>query len=305
MNRVHFQTKLLLFCALFAPLALGGCGGGGTNVTTLATRLYVAGDALPSTAVAYFTSPLSALSTPSATFATGGGGEVVGLAVDGSGNVIASDQFLKTVTSYTRPNPGAAVLSSLSTSFTPTDIAFDSQGKLYVANYNSGGGVDVISTPFSSSSTVTPLITGLNAADGLCFDTSQNLYVVTYGAASTISVYAPPYTLTPVTVATGNNNVDSCAINTSTNQLAVNVVGAFSGKVLVYNLPLTSVSVPAATLTYSSASSTAVAFDVSGRLYVGVGASVIDVYQPPFTSASTPLFGIPTVNSDNAMAFGS
>jgi hypothetical protein len=173
-----------------------------------------------------------------------------------------------------------------------------------VTNYDSGGGVDLISTPFSSTSTVTPLITGVNAADGLCFDATQNLYVVTYGSASAILVYAPPYTSAPITVATGNSNVDGCAISTSTNQLAVNVVGLFSGKVLVYNLPLTAASVPAVTLTFSSSASTAVAFDTSGRLYVGMGSPSIAVYQPPLTNASVPLFSIPTVNSVNAMAFG-
>jgi hypothetical protein len=305
MKHVPSQTKFLLLCGLLAPLALSGCGGGGTNVTALSSRLYAAGDAVPSTAIAYFTSPFTALSTPTSTFVTPPGGEVIGLAIDGSGDVITSDQFLKTVTGYMRPSPATASLFTVTTSFTPAGIAFDSQGKLYVADYDNGGGVDVIASPFTNSSTVTPLITGLNATDGLCFDTSQNLYTVAYGAASTIRVYAAPYTAASVTVATGNNNVEDCAINPAANQLAVNVVGAFSGKVLIYNLPLTNTSVPAVTLTYSSSSSTAVAFDTSGRLYVGVGASAIQVYQPPFSSASTPLFSIPTANAVNAMVFGS
>jgi hypothetical protein len=304
MKHVRFQTNILLLCSLLAPVALGGCGGGGTNVTALATRLYAAGDALPSTAIAYFTSPFSAQSTPTSTFSTPSGGEVIGLAIDGSGNVISSDQFLKTITGYTRPNPSTASLFTITTSFTPAGVALDSQGKLYVADYDNGGGVDVIATPFTNSSTPTPLITGLNSADGICFDSSSNLYVVTYNAAGTIRVYAPPYNTVSVTVATGNNNVEDCAINPAANQLAVNVVGVFSGKVLIYNLPLTNTSVPATTLTYSSSSSTAVAFDPSGRLYVALGASTIEVYQPPFSSASTPLFGIPTVNAVNAMAFG-
>ncbi|MGP6157001.1 MAG: hypothetical protein ACLPYS_05730 [Vulcanimicrobiaceae bacterium] len=40
------------------------------------------------------------------------------------------------------------------------------------------------------------------------------------------------------------------------------------------------------------------------KLYDAAGSSVIDGYAPPFTSASTPLFGIPTVNAVNAMTFG-
>jgi sugar lactone lactonase YvrE len=259
---------------------------------------------VPSNAVAYFTAPFSAASTPTATFATGSGGEIAGLAVDGSGNVIASDQNLHTITGYTRPSPTAATLFAISASFTPGGIAFDTLGKLYVADYDAGGGVDVVSPPFSNSSVPQALITGLTGVDALCFDGSQNLYTVTYGSGSTIRVYAPPYTGAPITLATGYNNVDGCAFNTVTNQLAVNVVGVFSGNVLVYSLPLTAASVPAAVLPYSSSSSTAVAFDASGRLYVGVGASTIDVYQPPITSASTPLFGIPTVNAVEAMAFG-
>jgi hypothetical protein len=129
MNHVRLQTKLLLLCGLLAPVALGGCGGGGTNVTALAARLYAVGDAIPSNAVAYFTAPLSAASTPTSTFGTGSGGEVIGLAVDGSDNVIASDQFLKTVSLYTRPNPTTPLPVAISTSFTPTGIAYDSHGK--------------------------------------------------------------------------------------------------------------------------------------------------------------------------------
>ncbi len=298
-NRLKFMPL-----ALLSALASAGCGGGGSSTPTpsAAFRLYAAGDNVPSNAVAYFTSPLNASSTPTGTFVTGSGGELAGLAVDGNGNVIATDQFLNTITGYARPAPATSALFTITTTFHPGGDALGSDGKLYLTDYTNGA-LDAVSPPFTSASTPAALATGIGGAAALCFDSSQRLYVTGY-IPGTITVLATPYTSASLTLTTGFANLDSCAVDSFTNQLIVNSVGASSGKVYVYNLPLTSASTPAATLAFASSSSTAVGVDPSGELYVGVGASVIDVYAPPFSSASLPLFSIPTANAVNSIAFG-
>jgi len=299
--------RFLVICAV---AALAGCGTTNsvapfqpTAVPTAPARLYAAGDAVPSNSIAYFTGPFSASTTPTGSIATGSGGEVIGLAIDANGNLIASDQFLNTITGYTRPTPSTSVLFTISPGFTPGGIAFDANHNFYVSNYTANT-VDTMSTPLSAASVATPLITtGINGPAGLCFDTAQNLYVMNY-SLGTINAYAPPYTGAATVVSTGVNNTDSCAYDNRTNQLIVNHVGVFTGSALVYNLPLTAASVPAATIAFATTSSTAVGTDFSGNLYVGTGTPTINVYAPPFTSASTPTFSFALANAINAIVVG-
>ncbi|HTV74111.1 MAG TPA: hypothetical protein VME66_10430 [Candidatus Acidoferrales bacterium] len=306
MYRNALFIKAALLCTLCAAAALAGCGGGGTNVTTLATptpepsRMYVAGDFLPlAQGVAYFTAPFSSASTPTATFETASGSGLDGIAVDGSGNVIVADENNNTITWYARPNPSTSTLYTIATTFAPGMLAFDTSGKLYVADQTDGK-VDVITPPFSSASVPQTLISGVPDASGVCFDSAQNLYVVEY-AQGNILVYAPPYTGAPTaTVSTGLADVEGCAIDAVTDQLAVS--GIVASKVAIYNLPLTSASVAATTLSFTELEM--VAADSAGRLYIGTNVPEVSVYAPPFSNASTPLFSIPILNADNAMAFG-
>jgi hypothetical protein len=300
---------------LFALVGCGGGGGGSTTPPNLPTptptptpaaRLYAAGDAVPSNAIAYFTAPFTAASLPAASIATASGGEIAGVAVDNSGNVVASDEFKNTITGYTRPNPTTTTAFTLGTSFEPAGIAFDASGKFYVANYT-GNAIDVLSTPLSATSTITPLVTnGVSAPSAICFDTAQNLYVVN-GPAGTIEAYAAPYPYagTPVQVSVGVGNVFDCAYDATTNQLIVSHSNFATGNVYIYNLPLTAASTAAATIALTTTSPTDVAADKAGNLYVGVDLPGIEVFAPPFTSASLPTLTIsPTANAINAMAFG-
>lgn len=311
MNRILPTGALLIL--------LTGCGSSGgtspapqpsatptpTPVPTAPARLYAGGDGVPSNTIAYFTAPFRAASTPVSSIATGSGGEIIGVAIDGSGNVIAADAFLKTLTGYARPNPTTSTLFTLALSFAPGGAAFDASGKFYVADYTDNA-IDIISTPLSNASTVLPFIaSGLSGPSGICFDKMQDLYVTNYGTG-TIDVYAPSYAGIPVVVDTGLGalSTDACAYDAVTNQLAIDVIKPFSGEVLIYDLPLTPGSLPAATLTYSTTETTDVGADAKGNLYVGTGFPAIDVYAPPFSSASTPSFSIPAQNAINAMAFG-
>ncbi|HEV3157101.1 MAG TPA: hypothetical protein VGZ00_07095 [Candidatus Baltobacteraceae bacterium] len=291
--------------AALAAALLAGCGGGGPSVALPVpspARLYAAGDAVPSNSIAYLTAPFSAASVPTGAITTASGGEVIGLAIDGSGNVIASDQFKNTIVGYARPNPTTSTLFTITPTFTPSGIAFGAQGKLYVADYTAGN-IDVIAPPLSSGSAIQPLLSGFSGPSGVCIDATQTLYVTNY-LPGTIRVFPPPYAQPGFTVSTGASNVDSCAVDATTNQLIVNSVGFLSGKVFVYDLPMSSASFPVTQITYSSTASTAVATDTSGRLYVGNGRPAIDVYVPPFTNTSAPIFSIPTANAITAMTFG-
>jgi sugar lactone lactonase YvrE len=291
---------------------LAGCGGGGGGSSTPSTptptpppplRLYAAGDGNPSNAIAYFTAPFTASSTPTGSIATASGGEIAGLAIDSHGNVIASDQNENTITSYARPTPTTSTLFALSPGFTPTGIAYDVSGNFYVADYTDGKVDKASSVPLSSATTFTTLIASTLAPAAICFDEAQNLYVVN-GTGGIVSAYAPPYTGTPISVNVGVSNVFGCAVSTPYNQLAVYHPGIGTGSVYIYNLPLTAASMPAVTFAFTTTSPTGLGADSSGNLYVGVDTPGIQIYTPPFANASTPTLTIPAVNAVHDITFG-
>lgn len=305
-----------LTVALFV-LGLAGCGGGGGSSTpsgptptpTPPARLYAAGDGVPSNAIAYFVAPFSASSVPAGSIATASGGDIAGLAIDSHGDVIASDQNEKTITGYARPNPATSTSFTLNTGFTPTGIAYDPSGRFYVADY-SDGAVKNASVPLSSASTFTTLIAATTTPSAICFDEAQNLYVVN-GPSGIISSYAPPYTGAPtnsVQVASGGANVtlvNGCAFSATFDQLIVYHANGGTGSVFIYNLPLTASSTPGVTLAYTTTSPTGVGVDAAGNLYVGVATPGIQIFTPPFSSASAPVVTIaPLAGLVNVMAFG-
>ncbi len=302
MKRHPFRLLSVCLIALLAA-----CGGGGTSPPPVPTpapeRLYVSGDSVPNNSIAYFNSPFGANTTIAGTIATAGGGAIAGLAVDATGRVFAADGFKNTLTAYPRPAPPGAPLFVMSLPFTPAKLAFDGAGNLYVADYG-GGRIAVLAAPIAGTSAPATLITGLSTPNGLCFDVAANLYVTSF-TSSILSVYQPPYTGSPVIVNTGTANSNSCAVDAATQQLIVASGNASLGQILVYDLPLAANAGPAVRIPFNGTAPTALAVDPSGDLFVGVGATAIQVYAPPFTSVSSPLFAIPTVNSIGAMAFGS
>jgi hypothetical protein len=75
----------------------------------------------------------------------------------------------------------------------------------------------------------------------------------------------------------------------------------FTEGVDIFNLPLTSSSHPATTITKGLTSVEGLAFDSSGNLYVGnIDNGAIGVYAPPFSGSSAPVL---TLNT-GAVIFG-
>src|SRR5262249_12482207 len=118
-------------------------------------------------------------------------------------------------------------------------------------------------------------------------DAAQNLYMVNAGSTSNLIVYAPPYNTVPVTTQFVNALYRKLAVNAT--QLFVAAAGPGTGRVAVYNLPLTNASTPAFSITAGTNIPEALAFDSIGNLYVGnlTGATVA-MYRPPFSASSTP-----------------
>jgi streptogramin lyase len=312
------QRPFLITAAVAAALiALPACGGGGgqslptvhTTATPGATptpaltptpaptaapqRLYVS--ALDTAGpISYFTSPFTNASLPTASFAIQPTGETSGLAIGPTGNILASDAGLDTITSYARPAPTTTTQFSFSTGFTPSGLAFGEMGNLYVADY--AGGVDIVTNPISASSTLTPVVTtGLTHPYGICFDAAENMYIADQGAAD-VAVYAPPYTGAPIILNTGTLPDFGVAYDAASNELAVAVANGSGGNVLFYSLPVTAGSSPNANFVYTASAPFAVAFDQSGKLYVSVLAATthtINVYTAPFLSNTDP---VPTIS---------
>lgn len=260
-----------------------------------ATRLYVVYETTHANYLDYFTWPLDASSTPTASIGIGyANGQ--SLAVDPSGNLYSSNAGAIAV--YAPPTSVLTTRFSLTTTFENTGIALDSSGNLYAAS--ASGSLYEATAPLSSASTFRLLFaSGLGNSESICFDNSQNLYAANH--SGTLNVLAPPYTASSGSVVVNSGGgVFDCAYDATTNQLAITVVD-FPTEVLIYNLPITQSSTPVATLPVLGP----VAFDKSGNMYLNGPLGGIGVYSPPFTSASTPIYTIPTTNQFSAITFGS
>ena len=199
---------------------------------------------------------------------------------------------------YGPPTSVLTTLFTVPTTFENTGIVLDPSGNLYAAS--ASGSVFEATAPLSSTSTFRLLFaSGLGKSESICFDNSQNLYAANY--LGTLNVLAPPYTSSSASVVVNSGgSVYDCAYDATTNQLAITVVD-LPTEVLIYNLPITQSSTPAATLPVLGP----VALDKSGNMYLNGPLGGIGVYSPPFTSASTPIFTIPTTNQFSAITFGS
>jgi hypothetical protein len=118
----------------------------------------------------------------------------------------------------------------------------------------------------------------------------QHLYLGQDDIPGTILVYNLPLTASSVPVTTVPYNADlSLASNATT--LVANKITDYT--VSFFQLPLTSASVPYATL--SPGLSETPLFLPSGALYLGAP-NIIQVYSPPFTSASAPTSHVTMTN---------
>ena len=107
---------------------------------------------------------------------------------DCSGNLYVTNKGNDTVSKFV---PGATTPSAtLNGLDSPTSLAFDSRGNLYVVDQGQNGNGTTVSM-FNPGATVpSATLTGLNYPQGLAFDGSGNLYVVNRGN-NTVAKFSP------------------------------------------------------------------------------------------------------------------
>ena len=205
----------------------------------------------------FFTTPLSAASTPAASFLNGAGSN------DGQ-NVFttAGDMFVSTVSNrvngFTHPFSNASIPSSFITNaalVSAIGTTLDSAQNLYISNSGVG--------------------TAVTCSSGA-------------GSCSNLLVYAPPYSGAPIITQNLAQRSYRKVAENSNHLFVCSVGGPGPGLVDVYNLPLTPVS-SGFTISNGTNLPEGIAFDAAGNLYVGnLGDSTVKVYAPPFSSTSTP-----------------
>jgi sugar lactone lactonase YvrE len=125
---------------------------------------------------------LVAPSLTSATFAT----------LDAQGNLWVCDQFLNTVSEFTKAQlaasgtvtPAVVITSALGSIARPWSMAFDSRGNLWVSNLNGNSVVGYTPAQLAASGNPVPFAAvsatkGVKGALGIAFDAGGNLWVVT------------------------------------------------------------------------------------------------------------------------------
>jgi len=289
------KFTIRLFAVIFI-VCLSACGSSG-NQPLQQQHLYVGNDNSPGQILQY-TLPITSASTPTVTIASN---NVTCLAVDDAGNLAAGD-YAGHLWIFDAPLTSASTASAAFNNGSATgngQILFNSAGDLFASTEDTS--VNLFTPPLSSASTVSQTITaaGITYAIGAVLDASGNLIV---GSDANLYVFAPPFTAAP-TVTPTVTGAFYRKIAISNSQLFVARVDG-AGGIDVYNLPLTSASVPLFTMTDVNIPE-AVAFDSGGNLYVGNdGDATIRVFSPPFAARSTPSVTLTVGDPANFAIFG-
>jgi hypothetical protein len=248
--------------------------------------------------ISQYTLPLQTASTPNFTIALP---NAISVALDSSGNVLGGSSGGK-VTIYAAPISASSVATaSFSDGASAVgQAAFTSNGNFLIATQSTS--IEEFTAPFKNASTPSGSFTDPSIAYifGTALDAAQNAYVESHGVGtattcsagaakcSEILVFAPPYTGTPIiTPLVANGGYRSLAVD-ATHLYAATIVSGTNGRIDAYNLPITSSSSPAFSITAGASSPEGLAVDPAGNLYVGNFNSSISVYAPPITASSTP-----------------
>jgi hypothetical protein len=288
---MHFLARLLAIRLLPAVLivCLVACGGH-SNPTTPPQHLYVGNDKA-SGQILQYALPITSTSTPTLTVTTTAGTvNVVALALDSAGNLASGDNAGH-LAIFSAPITSSSTASAAFNNGSATNdgqLVFNNTGDLFVPTVSTK--VNLFNHPLSSASTVSQAITdaSLSSAIGAALDSGGNLIVSsTGGSGGNLAVFGPPYTGAPtVTPAVAGTAYRKVALNSA--QVFVCSVDTGTGRIDVYNLPLTAASAPAFSMTNVNIPE-AVTFDSSGNLYVGnLGDATIRVFTPPFAASSAP-----------------
>jgi hypothetical protein len=274
-----------------AIVCLAACGGHSPIVTPpVPQHLYVGNDNTPGQVLVY-TLPITSTSTPMVTLTNAATANLVAVAVDTNGNIATGDNaghlavfnapITASSTAVATFNNGAATNNG--------QLVFNSSGDLFAPTV--GANVNLFTHPLTSASTPSQSITGGGplSAIGAGVDSSGNLVVANTGApgGSNLVVFAPPYTGAPIVTPTVVGAAYRKLTFNSTQLFVCSVAGG-TGRVDVYNLPITAASVPAFSMTNVNTPE-GIALDSSGNLYVGnLSDATIRVFAPPFSAAQVP-----------------
>jgi hypothetical protein len=276
-------------------------------------HLYIPNDNTPG-GIEQFTLPLTNSSTPNFTIA---GNDLVAVAVDSTGNLAAGD-FHHKLYYFQAPLSGFSTPAGTFNNGTAGNVGqmqFPASGPQMDQLWTASVGTEIDrfartagSFPNSTTAAQQTFPTGASQLVGLVFDSSLNMYL---SNVNNIYVYAPPYNNPPAAVTPSLSDTSYRKEAISGNQLFVSMPISTpqpAGRIDVYNLPVTSASVPTFTIIGSfvpgvppalgtcTAVGTgngicipeALAVDAAGNLYVGnLGNRTVTVYSPPFSAAST------------------
>lgn len=307
---------LLTAASLAVSLGLlAGCTGGGNaaafpfnpvtpSPTPVPLHLYVGNDNTPGSVLS-FNLPLTVGTTSNFGIVSN---NVVAVQVDANGNLAVGDNA-GNLKFFTAPLSGASVPAASFTNGAASNngqIAFDNAGNFWAATVSNR--MNQFTTPFSNASTPANFVTNaaLVSAIGVAIDSAQNLYVANAGVGTNVTcpggagqcsdllVYAPPYTGAPTI--TPNVSGPFPGSHTAYRKIALTATQLFAasvsdppGRVDVYNLPITAVSVPAFNIATGVNTPEGLAVDPSGNLYVGnLSDATVSVFAPPFSSGSVP-----------------
>jgi sugar lactone lactonase YvrE len=194
------------------------------------------------------------------------------------------------VSEYAQPFTSAPITAITSGVISPSGLAFDASGDLFIAScgVSCGGAGKGSVTEYAPPYTNLPLITitsGIANPYGLAVDSSGNLFVANYSGNS-VTEYAPPYTAAPLeTISSGVSMPFGVALDASGHLFVANF-GA--NTVTGYAPPYT--SPPTATITNGINAPQGLALDSAGNLFVGNQAGNVN---PNVTEYASPYTGSP------------
>jgi hypothetical protein len=177
--------------------------------------------------------------------------------------------------------------------------AADSKGDVFIPNFATvgNGAIGIVSPPYTGAAT--QLTAGVDEPYGAAVDSGNNLYVANEGN-DTITVYASPYTSASATVTTTSAPYGVVIAGSKLFVTEDNYID-------VFNLPVTSSSTPAATLTMTGYSYGAAALDPSGNLWVGCyescassSSGAVYEFTTPFVTGHSPVVSLTSLTDGSA-----
>jgi 6-phosphogluconolactonase len=198
----------------------------------------------------YFTQPLSAASTPSATFNNGTPSNNGQLVFAADGRLFAPTVSNK-INVFTPPFSNSTTPSSSITHASLSSaigLAFDSSSNLYVSNASGGGSnIFVYAPPYTGAPIITPLTNG-TAYRKMVISGGQVFVDSVAGGAGRVDVYILPLTTSSApafSITRGVNTPEGAAVDAQGNVYIGNLSDA---TIAVYTPPFSAASIPSTTL---------------------------------------------------------